>query len=278
MRSFYSRISWILVATALIAGPAWGQIIPAGTDAFSTATGTMTDFAANPLPAGFFCPGSAPFAGGVKFVGEPLVTNPPGAVGNGDTLVVRLTAADLSSGMAIVPVKVKAISMRSQDVISIGCGDGTITNWIVRACLCGCDCGGGDQPQTELKLTLDNPSCGCGFAEGELELNVCLRFVNVDTGEVRGPVQQNVTLTVSHMPFCMKPPPGALVATEPFEVDTDCDDSVDCFMPGSEKFFPGVLCGQPDCIPPEPTCHSSFGTAEHDHCVEPTCEKRQAVN
>lgn len=275
MRAFYARVPWIAVLAILISGPAVAQIIPAGSDAFSTATGTVTDFSANPLPAGFFCAGSPPFAGAIQFIGEPLATNPPNAAGGADTVVARLTAADLSSGMALVPVKVKAISMRSQGVITVTCADGTVTRWIVRACLCGCECGGGDQPQTTLKLTLTDPACGCGVADGELELEVCLRFVNVDTGEVRGPVKQNVTLQVTAMPWCFDPPPGVIVPREPFEVDTDCDGSVDCFMPGSERFVPGVVCGQLGCIPPEPSCHSSFGTADHDHCVEPTCENRK---
>lgn len=275
MRFFYARVLWALALAVLIAVPAAAQIIPPGTDAFSTATGTVIDFSSNPLPTGFFCTGSPSFAGLVQFVGEPLTTNPPGALGGADTLVARLAPADLSTGMAIVPVKVKALSMRSQVLLAITCADGTVTQWIVRACLCGCDCGGSDQPETQFKLTLDDPACGCGHADGELRLTVCLRFINVNTGEVLGPVQQHVSLTVTNMPFCFNPPPGVFVPTGPFEVDTDCDGAVDCFMPGSKMFVPGVVCGQIGCIPPAPTCHSSMGTAPHDHCVEPTCENRK---
>lgn len=276
MRSVYSRSTLLVCLLAVLAVPASAQIIPAGTDFWRTATGSITDFSVNPLPADFFCPGSAPFAGLVQWVGEPLATNPPGAAGNADTVIARLTAADLSNGMAMVPVKVKALSMRSQNPIFITCSNGEVTRWIVRACLCGCDCNGdAGQVETKLTLKLDDPNCGCGHADGDLRLRVCLRFINVDTGEVRGPVTQDVHLQVVNMPFCMNGPPGVVVPQQPLEVDTDCDGTVDCFMPGSMRFFPGVVCNQPGCIPPEPSCHSSFGTADHDHCVEPTCENRK---
>jgi len=274
MRFPYMKIASLCCLVALLTIPASAQIVPAGTDVWATANGSITDFSADPLPADFFCPGSAPFGGLVQFTGEPLQTNPPGVAGNADTVIARLKSVDLSSGTAIVPVKVKALSMRSLNPLLITCGDGTTGQWIVRACLCGCDCNGEGQPQTELRLTLTDPNCKCGVADGELRLRVCLRFINVDTGEVRGPVSQDVHLKVSNMSFCLDPAPGSVVPQEPFEVDTDCNGTLDCFMPGSKGFFPGVVCNQGGCIPPAPSCHSSFGTAPHEHCVEPTCEKR----
>lgn len=275
MRSLCMRIACVCSLLALLAVPASAQIVPAGSDVWATATGSISDFSTNPLPAGFFCPGSAPFNGIIQWVGEPLQTNPPGVAGNADTVIARLATVDLSSGMATVPVKVKALSMRSLNTLFITCGDGTTSRWIVRACLCGCDCNGDEgQAETSLKLTLTDPDCECGVADGDLKLRVCLRFINQDTGEVRGPVSQDVHLAVTNMPFCLNPAPGSVFPREPFEVDTNCDGSVDCFMPGTQRFFGGVICGQGTCIPPEPSCHSSFGQADHDHCVEPTCEKR----
>lgn len=270
-----SRILWTCwMAVLLIALPATAQTIPKGTDALATADGSVADFSLDPLPADFFCPGSAPFTGVIDFVGLPLSTNPPGIVGDADTIIARLAPADLSGGTATVPVKVEAVSMRSRDLVVINCG-GVATSWRVKACLCGCECGGGAQATTQLDLVLDDPACGCGHASGELEFEICLTFVNVDTGAMRGPVQRPVHLKVANMPFCFDPPPGVVVATMPFEVDTSCDGVVDCFVPGSEKFVPGVTCGQGGCIPPEPVCHSSFGQADHDHCVQPPCEKRE---
>src|SRR3954454_11110532 len=70
------------------------RAIQNGIDVWSTAGdgSTFVDFAQNPIPAGFFCAGSAPFTAKVAFQGVPLMTDNK-ALGNTDTIVQRLDNA-----------------------------------------------------------------------------------------------------------------------------------------------------------------------------------------
>ena len=75
------RASFLLALGMLLAIPSLAQpTINRGVDLFVTpADGTTAvDFSTNPIPADFFCPGSAPFTGTVGLQGVPLATVPPG--------------------------------------------------------------------------------------------------------------------------------------------------------------------------------------------------------
>ena len=100
-------------------------IIQPGVDLFSTPPGgaTFVDFSENPIPAGFFGPGSDPFVGQVDLQGVPL--NQFDELFQADTVVQRLEPADLTqcgSG-AQIPVEIVALSLVSSQPITVNFGD-----------------------------------------------------------------------------------------------------------------------------------------------------------
>jgi hypothetical protein len=270
------RWSACLLALALVTAiTATAQpIIKPGIDLLQTlsATGTTVSFASNPIPPGFFCSDSAAFTGSISFHGQPLATDPPGIAGTSDTIVERLHEADLSSGMATVPVVVRAMNLFGDGVVQIQCAGG-LTRWVVNACTCD------PQPITQIKINLDDPGCGCGRFTGDLIVNVCLTFTNIDTGEVRGPIQQKVPLAIEGMPWCEKGGPGSLAVSQPFLVDTTCNGDPNLALPCTSNFAPGWFCGAPDCwtiFADLTTCHKNPNPDDdHDHCINPVCGKRQ---
>lgn len=280
------RALCLLVAFVVLAFPALGQpTIQKGVDVFQTspAGGTKVDFSFDPIPAGFFCPGSPAFTGTVNLQGVPLATSPAGVAGSADTVVERLADGVFNAvGSATVPVVVRALRLVGTNTIQVFCpnatGGGVFTQWRVDACLCGC--GSGLQPITYLKLKIDS-SCGCGVADGTLQLNICLTFTRQDTGQRVGPLSRTITLGVNGMPWCANASPGDLVITSPFGVDTNCDNRPDLQLPGTTNFHPGRTCATQglDCWTQHAsltTCHENFDNPDaHDHCVNPVCGKRQ---
>lgn len=253
----------LLVAAPITAQP----IIQQGIDVLDTATGTRVWMN---FPAGFFCPGSAPFWGEIKFVGVPLATEPPGLLLSGDTIVERLQDAPVPPGGCVtVEIVVRALSMVSAQDLTVFCPGTGDTLWTVSACACSAQ-----QPITTIEICDDGMGCGCGFFNGLLDINVCLTFTNVDGSIVHGPIPQLVQLRINSMPWC-DTLAGALSVGGGFLVDSDCDGWPDLPLPGTTNFFPGALCGSP-CIYLPPKCHENTNPGEeHLHCVEPTCEEVQ---
>src|ERR1700712_120854 len=107
------------------------RAIQNGIDVWSTRGdgSTFVDFALTPIPAGFFCAGSAPFTAKVAFQGVPLVTDNLKALGNTDTIVQRLDDAVFNKrGVAVTRTQVRAISLRRVSPLETGCRefDGTV--------------------------------------------------------------------------------------------------------------------------------------------------------
>ena len=65
----------------------------AGSDVWKTDGASRVAFARNPIPAGFFCPGSRAFTGTVELTGRPLATHPPDAL-RGAVIPAVIPAAD----------------------------------------------------------------------------------------------------------------------------------------------------------------------------------------
>lgn len=252
----------------LVAAPALAQTtIQQGIDAWTTTGGTR---ATVDVPADFFCPGSAPVNTLVDLQGVPLATNPPHVLGTVDTIIERLKDAVLVPGACVdVPTVVRAVSLESipGQELNVFCPDtGDNTRWKVKACTCDC-CG--SQPVTTLQLCDDGTgaACGqtCGFFTGELKLDICLRFENIDDWTVLGPVQDQVTLGVSNQ-FCDTNPGGAFEYADALLVDTSCNGRPNLAVACTTNFFPGATCPGSGC--PPPVCHEGPG---HDHCVS-QCE------
>ncbi len=114
----------LLISTVTPAVAAEG-IIRNGIDLWRTPGNgsSWTDFAEDPIPAGFFCSESEPFEGRIFWRGLPIVTSPPGALGDADTVIRRLDDATFDpDGIATTRVQVTAMSFVGIDPIETSCG------------------------------------------------------------------------------------------------------------------------------------------------------------
>ena len=276
----------LLALATLLAAPAGAQAavppLNPGTVLLSTpaGAGTAVDFASNPIPADFFCPGSAPFNGAVALQGVPLATNPAGITGGADTIVEHLTTGTFNtSGVASFSAVLRAMRLRSSGTLAVTCGDGSTTSWRVDVCACG------TQTATKVVAKLD-PACNnCGTATGTLAVNVCVTFTDVNSGRVAGPIRQTLTLNLTNSgtggtPWCFRPGLGEPVVSQPFQVDTNCDNQPDLTVRPSANFHTGYKCatqGQ-DCLALFGSlthCHDTIPPSDKLHCVNPVCDKRQ---
>ncbi len=109
--------------------------VPAGFDLFETdPQQTAFQFqGSTQIPAGFFGPGTSPFAGTVKLGGIPLNTFAGHDVGDADTVVQRTGAAALPGpgSSATVPIEIVALSLQSVQPITVQVGPQTEL-WDVR--------------------------------------------------------------------------------------------------------------------------------------------------
>ncbi|MBM4040710.1 MAG: PEP-CTERM sorting domain-containing protein [Planctomycetes bacterium] len=98
-----------------------GELVIPGTDLYRTESGEFRFGETNPIPPGFFGPGSDPFTGNIPLRGAPLETLPPGTLGDADTLVQRLGPVPLphegSDGQ--VPIELVALSLMSTQPILV---------------------------------------------------------------------------------------------------------------------------------------------------------------
>lgn len=115
-----------LGALAAIPGIARAEDVLAGMDLLRTDPATTwQDFAPNPLPAGFFGPGSDPFTGRVILQGEPLVAHPACGgfdLGGVDTIVRRRLDARLPFPLPsqdVVPIEIVALHLVSVNPITV---------------------------------------------------------------------------------------------------------------------------------------------------------------
>jgi hypothetical protein len=250
--------------------------ITPGVDAFQTSTdpthATGVDFGANPIPADFFCPGSPAFNGTVALRGAVLETIPAGVTGNADTLVERVQTGAFTGEETRIQVKVRSLRLTSVAPITIPCPPPLSPDWRLDVCECGV------QPTTEIVAKVDQ-DCGCGHFDGELKFNTCLRFTNLGTNTVLGPITQEVGLRISNMPWCPRPMPGALQIAGEFTV-RDCDGA-EARLRGTSNFFPGVSCAEEtkDCwteFANLTQCHEG-PSPTHQHCVNPVCGREQGL-
>jgi hypothetical protein len=173
--------------------------IAAGFDPWQTlgSGATRYDFAAQPIPAGFFCAGSEPFRGAVDFEGVPLRTEPAGLLGTTDTVVERLDAAVFDErGVATTRLRARALHLLGTKLVENRCGA-----WKVTASLAG------TQPVT--RLTFYREDAYGGRFSADLKLRVQVTFTEVRTGEARTLVRRIDMPTVDRAPFAFKESPVA---------------------------------------------------------------------
>lgn len=278
-----TRIGFLVVLTVLVvtAPVSAGDVIANGVDLWFTPAdgGTFVNFAADPIPSGFFCTGSKPFAEKVTFKGVPIPTEPKGVFGLADTIVQRLDDAVFSGrsgatrfhqnvdGMVDLPVaaaevastrvQVRAISFASIEPIRTDCGLFNVTARLAP----------GDQPITTMTITRENDFGGRFFAP--LSLNVSLSF-----SPAKGPARETLEIArrvdfpgKANAFWSDQPGESGIQHLGVAQVDTTGDGSPDTFVPGTSNFaagwnngvaqrLPGDLQTASDGIAYTPYCNS----------------------
>ena len=205
------------------------RVIQNGIDGWTTTDdgSTFIDFAKNPIPAGFFCPGSAAFTGRVELRGEPIVTGTPGALGATDTIIQRLDDAAFNRrGVAVTRIQFRALSLKSIAPIETGCGQFTASASL-----------DGVQPITRMVITRENEQGGRFSAP--LSLNVKMSFqpvgrVSGEAFEIPVAVRFPGSLRVPWRSKAVAPVLAGFVL-----VDTDGDRVADTYLPGTSNFITG---------------------------------------
>jgi hypothetical protein len=243
----------VLLALPAAAG---NGVIAGGIDLWSTpANGsTFVDFSRNPLPADFFCLGSAPFDGRIVFQGVPVATRPARALGNADTIVQRLDDAvftrtfdpalafDLrgldgtvrrvgaaffrGQEVATTRIQVKALSFAAIEPVSTGCGRYRVTASLA-----------GEQPVTRMIMVREGERGGRFYAP--LALNVRLTFTPVRGGTPVAVVRE-ISFPAKPLSLWTDDPAALGVRREGLvSVDTDFNGKVDTVLPGTSNFAAG---------------------------------------
>ncbi len=221
--------------------------VPPGSDCWSTPCGgTQYSFADNPLPPGFFGPGSDPFTGSVTLGGVPS-----GPLGT-DTEIARLDTMvfDLDNlpSTSSTPVQVTRLTLQSCSPVTVSSfGGGATTQYDVQVNLAP-----NPVPPGTLTATKHQPDCGrldvVFFVQPVFTFTEVGNPGNVRTFDTGAAGISPMQITGQDMPFVQN-----------------------AGLPGCDpNFSPGYDCpggGDPPCCVEQ--CHSSFGTAPHDHCVTP---------
>lgn len=257
MRRLSSHLAILAILAVLFAVPAFAgdAVITNGIDLWKTpaAGGTFVDFSKNPLPAGFFCPSSAPLKAKVALKGVPIKTNPANALRGADTIIQRLDDAAFAKSLpAINPfpmrgndgsvrqvnasffsgrevattrVQVKAISFVGIRPVETACGA-----YLVKASLAGA------QPVTEMIIVRDNENGGSFYAP--LSLNIRLTFTPVNGG---APLElvRSIQFPAKPLSAWTEVPAKRNIYNSFVGVDTDADGVVDLMLPGTSNFSAG---------------------------------------
>lgn len=263
MNGQYRAICILALLALLAASPAVasGEVLTQGADLWKTASGfTFSSFADNPIPAGFFCPGSKPFAGLINLQGKPLATQPTDSLHGIDTIVRRLDDARINDqGEASTRIQLMALSLASVQPVDTGCG-----LYDVKATLAG------EQPVTEMKIVRTGDQGGYFIAP--LELNVKLVFTPVAGGPSRELVNRISLGPGSKSEWSYDKP---VAQAKIVRVDTDGDGVVETVLPGPSNFRNGIApTSTATCQ--DQSCHCAEGSTnpyepnsccQHSHCT-----------
>ncbi|HRC87026.1 MAG TPA: hypothetical protein PK413_15565 [Thermoanaerobaculia bacterium] len=245
-------------------------VIYKGIDVFTTLGNgtTFYDFAHQPIPAGFFCKGSAPFTGRVMLKGVPLQTSEPGKLRGTDTVIERLNDAVFDgSGKAVTLIKFRALSLTSVAPIQTSCGEFAVSVTLA-----------GEQRATTMNIYRTEERGG--YFVAPLAVDAKMSFVPV-RGLVKAPLELvgSFTFPASALPWSFAQ--GTQVKQiASVVVDADRDGVAETRLPATSNFAPGWVPGTTDPLPSatcqrqcEPqTCHEDPVTLKQ-HCSGPinTC-------
>jgi hypothetical protein len=216
----------------LIALPTFAadRVIQSGIDPWRTLGNgsTFIDFSKAPIPAGFFCFKSAPFAQRIVFQGVPVATAEPGALGRTDTIIQRLDDAVFdATGVARTRIQVRALHFVSVEPIQTACGAYSVEVHL-----------NGEQPVTNMRIVRDDDHSGHFFAPISVNGKLVFKPVNGSSSEILEMVR-NVRFPANQGGvWADRFPPNRGVRWTGFvQVDTDNDRIPDTFLPGTTTGF-----------------------------------------
>lgn len=226
------KVGMTLALMALLALPATAgdSVIFSGADLWeSPGNGsTYTDFGDEPIPAGFFCADSSAFDGRIVFEGAPLATKPANALGDTDTIVLRLKDAVFDEfGVARTPIQLVALSFVSLEPVQTECG-----SYDVRVNLAG------DQPITEMQIIRTREDGG--FFLAPIHARLALTFQSQDGNGDALEISREVTFAPSgDALWSSQPGEGGIEQSRTVQVDTNGDGNVDQWVAGTSNFAAG---------------------------------------
>ncbi|HEV8577640.1 MAG TPA: hypothetical protein VGX68_01050 [Thermoanaerobaculia bacterium] len=232
----------VVCALALAALPAAAQTLTAGIDVWTTPDdgSAYVDFTDNPLPAGYFCASSQPFAQRITLKGSAIATSPSGVLGSTDTVVERTGDVDVSGGQGSTTIHVRAISFVNRTAISVpGCSD----TFSAKVGLSGTAPAG--------SITIHSSGTAGGTFDASFSVPGKITFTNNTTGlPLRTPATETISLQTSGAPWADSVGTGGIAYPNPVSIDTNGDGVADDSTPGTTPgFAPGWSHG---CNPPCP--------------------------
>jgi hypothetical protein len=224
-----------------------GEAIHNGVDLWMTVAGfAQTTFAADPIPAGFFCEGSQPFTGTVKFKGAPLTVEPAGSLGAIDTIVRRLDDAKFDAkGEAATRIQLMALSLVSTKPIETSCGKYDVAVSLT-----------GKQPVTMMKIFQSDAFGGTYTAPLELNVKAVFTPVNGDKSGRREVVRRIDLGPGTHSVWAYINLPRY---KEGVRVATKGDGRPDTLLPPASNFLAGVSPAVLKSPPPLPSLATASG-------------------
>jgi hypothetical protein len=262
------RASVVLCLLALLAVPAVADTIFGGIDTWVTKPDgkTLRDFSRHPLPAGFFCEGSAPFTGRIAFRGVPIASDNPGLLGETDTIVERMDNATFDeAGVATTRVRLRALQMVSIAPVRTSCG-----SFNVRVSL------DGSQPVTRMRIFREGEDGGRFLAP--LALRARLTFSPVSGRGREIEIVRDVRFDANpRNRWSQRPVEAGQKAARTVKIDTDGDLIPDTVLRGPSNFAAGLTADQKRLTqdesvignreaPEDPNCHLG---QDDFHCPSP---------
>ncbi len=235
--------------TRVDVGHASSYRIDAGTDFLTTDPGSSADFAAAPIEAGFFDPGSDAFTGRLDFAVGPLAQSAGDPIVPSDTVVVRQGPADLTQcpSAATVPIELVALGLVSQDPVTVTYAGTSPELWDVKVSV-------SSQAASAGTMTVRfECSGGGGTFDSTLTMLPRYVFTRHSDGATRvldpGPTRV-FEVQGAHWVESLSAGAGVLQAGPGVAVDGDGDGTPDLPLAfGSSNFFPGYQISPCDCDP-----------------------------
>jgi hypothetical protein len=224
-----SALGTLVILTLVAGSPLFaGEVVHKGVDLWMTVAGfAQTSFKDEPIPAGFFCENSQPFAGTAVFKGNPLAIAPARSLGPIDTAVRRLDDATFDAkGEATTRVQMMALSLVSTKPIETSCGAYDVAVSLV-----------GEQPVTTMRIFRSEALGGTYSAPLALNVKAVFTPANGDASGRRELVRRIDLGPETRSVWAYVRAPQYKTGVR---IDTNGDGRPDTVLPASSNFLAGV--------------------------------------